>query len=271
LPRVPAIASTVACALGLAALAPGVALARGLQPVRSWHGLRLRALEAPPARASADVPPLAGDEVLSNERTFTRSAYSIRRAPIRSRPERRAREVAHTRLYTEDGFPEIYLVLRSHVDAGGVTWVEVRIPMRPNGRTGWVRRDALGRLRLTHLLLVVDRHRMRITLRRDGHAVWHAPVGVGKRRTPTPAGRFWIRERFKILDPRSGYYPFAFGTSDYSTLSDWPGGGVVGIHGPYYAPQAIPGRISHGCIRLRVRDDAWLARHIRVGVPLRVV
>jgi len=73
---------------------------------------------------------------------------------------------------------------------------------------------------------------------------------VGTASTPTPPGHFWVRERFRITDPRSGYYPFAFGTSDYSTLSDWPRGGVVGIHGPYYAPAAIPGYISHGCIRL---------------------
>ncbi len=81
-------------------------------------------------------------------------------------------------------------------------------------------------------------------------------MAVGRPSTPTPAGRFWIRERFKIADRQSGYWPYAFGTSDYSTLTDWPGGGVVGIHGPYHQPQAIPGRVSHGCIRLHTADDA---------------
>lgn len=218
----------------------------------------------------ADARARHGDRVLSNERTFTRSAHSLMRFPIRARPDSGARRIARTRLYTEDGFPEVYLALRSRADARGREWVKVRIPMRPNGRVGWVRRDALGRLRLTHLLIVVDRRHLRISLRRDGHKVWSAPVAVGKPGTPTPAGHFWIRERFEIDDPSSGYYPYAFGTSDYSTLTDWPGGGVVGIHGPYHEPQRIPGRVSHGCIRLRVRDDAWLARHVRVGVPLRV-
>jgi lipoprotein-anchoring transpeptidase ErfK/SrfK len=100
--------------------------------------------------------------------------------------------------------------------------------------------------------------------------VWSAPVAVGKRGTPTPRGRFWIRERFAVRDRSSGYYPYAFGTSAYSRLTEWPGGGVVGIHGPYHEPGRIPGRVSHGCIRLSVRGDARLARRISVGVPVRI-
>ncbi len=96
-------------------------------------------------------------------------------------------------------------------------------------------------------------------------------MGVGKPATPTPTGHFWIDERFQISDPSSGYYPYAFGTTDYSTLTDWPGGGVVGIHGPYYDPQGIPGYISHGCIRLEVADDFWLAAHLMLGTPVDVI
>ena len=59
--------------------------------------------------------------------------------------------------------------------------------------------------------------------------------------------------------------------ADYSTLTEWPRGGVVGIHGPYFEPQLIPGRITHGCIRLRVPDDQWLGQHLRFGTPLDVV
>jgi lipoprotein-anchoring transpeptidase ErfK/SrfK len=103
----------------------------------------------------------------------------------------------------------------------------------------------------------------------NGARIWSAPVGIGKPSTPTPRGHFWIRERFAIASPASGYYPYAFGTADYSTLTDWPGGGVVGIHGPFGASwRQIPGRISHGCIRLHVPDDFWLGRHLHVGTPL---
>ena len=45
----------------------------------------------------------------------------------------------------------------------------------------------------------------------------------------------------------------------------------MGIHGPYYDAAGIPGRISHGCIRLEIADDFWLAAHLKLGTPLRVM
>ena len=212
-----------------------------------------------------------GSLVLSNETTFTRWAYVNQIEPIYQQPTTSSARVARLRWSTESGLPQTYLLLRESWDAKGREWVKVRIPMRPNGRTGWVQRGGLGAFHLTHLLLVVDRQQLRISLYSDGRLRWHAPVAVGKLSTPTPAGRFWITERFKIEDPSSGYYPYAFGTSDYSTLTDWPEGGVVGIHGPYYQPQLIPGRISHGCIRLSVANDNWLAEHITLGTPVHIV
>jgi L,D-transpeptidase catalytic domain len=221
------------------------------------------------ATGSAQTTPAS--EVLSNESTFTRWAYVARIVPIHAEPSVSSPEVTRLHWNTEDGFPEIYLLLRASWDAQGSEWVDLRIPGRPNGRTGWVPRTALGTFHLTHQLLVVNRARLRMSFYIDGRLRWSAPVGIGARSTPTPPGRFWIRERIKIDDPQSGYWPYAFGTSDYSTLTDWPGGGVVGIHGPYNEPQLIPGRISHGCIRLRVADDEWLAQHLGLGAPLHVL
>jgi hypothetical protein len=220
---------------------------------------------------AASTAPAHRDRVLSNERTFTRWAYVERIAWIYRTPRSSARRVTQLTWYTQDGFPALYLVLHAHWDSGGREWVKIRIPGRPNGRVGWVKRDALGALQVTHLLIVVDRERLRMSFYRDGRRIWSAPVGVGKPGTPTPAGHYWIDERFKISDPSSGYYPYAFGTTDYSTLSDWPGGGIVGIHGPYYDAAGIPGYISHGCIRLRVPDDFWLAAHVKLGTPVRVI
>lgn len=262
-------------------LSPGAsAPVEGLGPLRPWGGTLIRSLDpagggtAVPRTASESSEPTTtsrSDQVLSNETTSTRWAYVDRIQAIYKRPTTSSARITRLHWYTEDGFPEIYLLLRAHWDAHGQEWVEVRIPMRPNGKTGWVRRGALGAFHLTHLLVVVNRERLRMYFYSQGRLRWSAPVGVGAPSTPTPAGHFWIRERFQIADPQSGYWPYAFGTSDYSTLTDWPGGGVVGIHGPYYASQLIPGHISHGCIRLRVPDDFWLAAHIRLGTPVRVV
>jgi hypothetical protein len=236
-----------------------------------WIGAVLCAAVAIAGTASAASPPAGRDQVLSNETTFTRWAYVNQIAWIYRAPDTASPHVGRLTWNTPDGFSSTYLVLRAAWDAGGREWVELRVPGRPNGRTGWVERAALGPFHLTHLLVVVNREQMRIYFYNDGRRTWSAPVGVGKPSTPTPPGHFWIDERFKITDPSSGYYPYAFGTTDYSTLTDWPGGGVVGIHGPYYDPQRIPGQISHGCIRLQVSDDFWLAAHVKLGTPVHVI
>jgi hypothetical protein len=66
------------------------------------------------------------------------------------------------------------------------------------------------------------------------------------------------------------YGPVAFGTSVRSpAATGWPAGGFVGIHGTD-RPDLVPGRVSHGCIRLRNADIRALARRMRVGTPLTI-
>jgi hypothetical protein len=182
-------------------------------------------------------------------------------------PNPGARRIAPTHYLTPDGFPEVYPVLRSWRDPKLHSWLEVRIPMRPNGRKGWVRRSSLGPLYRVRTLLVVNRPRLRATLYRRGRRLWGAPVGIGKPSTPTPAGRFWVREKFRTPGIGGPYGPVAFGTSDYSVLSDWPGGGIVGIHGTD-EPFLIPGRPSHGCIRVRNAAVRRLWRLMPIGTPV---
>jgi hypothetical protein len=209
-----------------------------------------------------DFSPL-GNEQLSNEKTLSRWATPFNLAPIRSAPGGRA--VGRLRFHTEDGPLEVYLVLRSRV-VKKAPWLQIRIPGRPNGRTGWVRESDMGQLNVVRTHLEINRRTLRATLRRNGRKIWSAPVGVGKAGTPTPAGRFWIRERLKSLG--GAYGPWAFGTSAYSpTLTDWPGGGVVGIHGTN-EPNLVPGRPSHGCVRVRNPKIRQLARLMPIGTPL---
>jgi hypothetical protein len=224
--------------------------------------------DSPLALASAGPAPIASESgPISDERSTTYWAYAVTAAPVRSAPSAHARVIDSVHLYTEDGFAEDYLVLAQAVYPH-LTWFEIRLPGRPNGRTGWVSEQALGALHLTHLHAVVDEARLRLTLYRSGRQIFSAPVGVGKPSTPTPKGNFWIREKFRVqADPFYGEY--AFGTADYSTLSEWPHGGVVGIHGTS-EPWLVPGMPSHGCVRMKDSDVARLWSLLAVGTPLTI-
>src|SRR5438270_2623412 len=222
----------------------------------------------PPAEA-APAPP--ADVVLSDERTLTTWAHALEPVPTYSRPDRHARRTDHLHLETEDGFEEVYLLLVRHLDADGRVWVKLRIPGRPNGRTGWVLRDSLGAFQHSRWLVVINLRGRTLTAYFQGRRRLSAPVGVGKPSSPTPRGHFWIRERFRIADRSNPYWPYALGTSDYSPLTDWPGGGVVGFHGAFGEPRLIPGDPSHGCVRMHPADLAWLAPRVSLGTPVDII
>jgi hypothetical protein len=234
--------------------------------------LGLCALAAVPSTAGADSAPASPIEAqpLSNERTLTYSANPIGPAPIYAQPRADSPRVARLHAHTEEGFPEVYLLLASIRDGEGKEWIRLRIPGRPNGRTGWTPRAALGVFHRTRWQLLINRRKRRLTAYYNGHRRFSAPVGVGKPSTPTPPGNFWIRERFHVRSRASPYWPWALGTSDYSPLTEWPGGGVVGIHGDWGAPQLIPGAPSHGCVRMHAADISWLAPRIPVGTPVHI-
>jgi hypothetical protein len=89
-------------------------------------------------------------------------------------------------------------------------------------------RSALGELHLVHTKLVVNRRTLRLLLYDHGHEVFQARVGVGKQSTPTPAGSFWVCERFRVAGSPL-YGAQSMGTAaDSTTLTDWPGGGILG-------------------------------------------
>jgi hypothetical protein len=256
-----AVLAAVGAVAALLTAQPGAVLGAGWKPARQ---ATKRAFEP---RASAGQR--SSGQQLTRWRRFGRWAHAVRPAAVHAQPSSTGRIVTRLHFRTEDGFPEVYLVLRRSVARNGSVWLKLALPMRPNGSTGWVRRRALGRLHPVRAWLVIDRTRLRMQFFQDNRAIWNAPVGIGKPRSPTPAGLFWVREQFQVHDQRF-YGPYAFGTSAYSSLSGWPGGGVVGLHGTSM-PQLIPGRISHGCVRLRNRDILWLADHMPVGTPISVV
>jgi hypothetical protein len=206
---------------------------------------------------------------LSDLRTLSHWAYPNAEATVRAGPSPHARPVGSLRLLTVDRQAELYMALSSAHTTTNETWIEVELPGRPNGQTGWVPRGALGPLHAVSGYLLVDRGRLRATLFRGGRTIFSAPVGVGKASTITPPGHFYVMEKLRAINGPV-YGPFALGTSAYApSLSEWPGGGIVGIHGTD-EPGLIPGRPSHGCIRMRNGDITRLWAIVGVGTPIEI-
>jgi lipoprotein-anchoring transpeptidase ErfK/SrfK len=253
------VAAALALAVAVVAAAwPGPPAA--VQPVRA----DLADLPAPPRPAFAVGRPQALPRLADLSRWApVRHAMAARAAPYA-----RARVVGALRLRTPEGTANLVVVVGRRAVRGRL-WVRVRLASLPNGLTGWVPRRALGGYTTLDTRLVVDREQLRATLLRDGRAVLVVPVGVGTAAAPTPRGEFYVRD--ELTGYRSPMYgPLAFGTSARSpTLTDWPAGGYVGIHGTD-RPDLIPGRVSHGCIRLRNADLLRLAQLMPVGTPLTI-
>jgi hypothetical protein len=253
----------VVAAVAFALLSLGVSVSR--RPSATSVSEGFAALPASPASA-LEIGPL---EHLHPSRFLSRWTIVRARAPARTRPSPRARAIAEVDTTTPEGTANLVEVLRAKLGADGALWVEVRLPVLPNGSVGWMRRQALGAYETVNTELVVDRRSLRATLYRNGRVIFSAPIGVGTDAWPTPAGRFTIRsELTRYASPFYG--PVAFGTTARSAvLTDWPAGGFIGIHGTN-EPELLPGRVSHGCIRMRNSDILRLAVLLRVGTPLTV-
>jgi hypothetical protein len=225
--------------------------------------LRPPALPASPEPALR-VPPPAPLEAGGATWAVVRRAVFARRRPSPTAPV-----VARLEILTAEDTSNIVLVLGRGRDAAGGLWVHVRLPVLPNQRTAWIPRDALGGYGVVRTHLVVDLRRLTATLLRDRRQIFRAPIGVGKPAWPTPRGDFYVRNRLtSYVSPFYG--PVAFGTSARSAvLTDWPDGGFIGIHGTD-RPELLPGRVSHGCIRMRNDDILELGRLMPIGTPVTI-
>jgi lipoprotein-anchoring transpeptidase ErfK/SrfK len=222
-------------------------------------------LPAPVAPAFTPGPPRR----LGSARHRSLWAPVKRPAAVRAAPDSAARRIAMLAPTTPEGTRTIVAVAARARDRARRPWVKVRLAVLPNGSAGWVPRAALGGYGTVRTRLVVDVGALSATLYRDGRRLLRVPAGVGSPATATPTGEFYVRNRLRRYRSPT-YGPIAFGTSARSPdATGWPAGGFVGIHGTD-RPDLVPGRVSHGCIRLRNRDILALARRMPVGTPVTI-
>ena len=144
--------------------------------------------------------------------------------------------------------------------------LQVQLPVRPNGTTGWV--DARDVRLTTHrfaLEVAIADHELVVT--EGGREVLRTPVGVGRSDRPTPGGDYYVKELLSPPDPDGVYGPYAYGLSGFSTvLTEFRDGeGVIGIHGTN-EPDLVGTDVSSGCIRMPNETITRLVEE--VGLPL---
>lgn len=229
-----------------------------------------------PAGADAQEPPAPTPQPFDVEAPSRERGATVARIVTPTVARRRLDSTRHARRVSLDtvwsGQPQTLLVLDGATHDGH-EWVKVLLPSRPNGSTGWVRRDdvKLGRSRYW---IDVRTGTRRVTVYRDGKRVRRFRAVVGKRSTPTPHGLAAIYERNRQPNPRAFLGPWSIPLTVHSNvLKNFGGGpGRVAIHGRAGASLRDPlgSARSHGCVRVTNRDVSWLARVVPPGTPVRL-
>ena len=210
--------------------------------------------------ASAVAPTLPASYPAAGELVATRVA-------VRTSPDRSAKVIRLLQQFRTDYRLQVVLAVGQANGPDGTAWFKLNLPMRPNGTVGWIP-AASATLRPTQSHIVVHRGLRRIELFRGSKRLLYAKVAVGAPGRETPLGEFYVTARFVPDDPFLG--AFALETSAYSRLTEWPGGGKVGIHGtskPWLLGQAV----SHGCVRVSNQTALALERLAPVGTPISIV
>jgi lipoprotein-anchoring transpeptidase ErfK/SrfK len=171
--------------------------------------------------------------------------------------------------------PQVFLVKQQRPDG----WVQVLLPVRPNGSTGWLKAsDVTLTPNPYRISVVLSTHT--ITVDKDDQVIYTGPVAVGAtdpplpdvgHPTPTPTGQYYLRVLLQAPDPNTVYGPYAYGLSSHSdTLDSFAGSDAeVGIHGNNDA--SVLGKdVTHGCIRMDNAAITMLAKQLPLGTPVLV-
>jgi lipoprotein-anchoring transpeptidase ErfK/SrfK len=212
---------------------------------------------APSPATSSPLPPAAvPDEPATVVATAVVDVVEVRARPDAAQPPERSLD------RRDETSGQLVFV----VDAQQGEWLQVLLPVRPNGSTGWIRASDVSLATNPFAVRVsLSDHELTVT---DGtREVLRTAVGVGTTDTPTPGGRYYLKELLQPPTPDGPYGPYAYGLSGFSNvLTDFAGGeGVIGIHGTD-APDLVGTDVSNGCLRLA--NDVVVRLVEEIGLPL---
>lgn len=148
--------------------------------------------------------------------------------------------------------------------------VEVLLPVRPAGSTGWVRQTDV-KLSQHRWRIVVELSVYRMTVFQGPDVVRVETIGIGTSGTPTPGGRWYTTELLQPPRPDGPYGTYAFGLSGFTGTEKGPTGafGQLGLHGTN-DPGTLGRNVSLGCLRVSNEAISALATQLPLGVPVEV-
>jgi lipoprotein-anchoring transpeptidase ErfK/SrfK len=229
----------------------------GGEAVRGAAGLLPPTTIAPPVTAAPAPPPTP--PAINVVATANHPTIEIFGAPQSATPVRTLSNP------TESGAPLVFLV-----DDQQPGWLQVHLPVRPNGSMGWVRAGDVD-LTQNNYRIEVELSAFRLTVWKGPERLLSEQVGIGAGATPTPGGKYYIKELLQPPNPNGVYGPYAYGLSGFSeVLTSFAGGpGALGIHGTN-DPSSVGYPISYGCIRMNNASITALAKILPLGVPVEI-
>jgi lipoprotein-anchoring transpeptidase ErfK/SrfK len=148
--------------------------------------------------------------------------------------------------------------------------LQVALPLRPNGATGWVRATDVDVIPVDDRI-DIDLAARQLTWTRAGAQLMQHAVAIGAPGSPTPAGLFFVTD---VVDrhPSGPYGPWAIALSGYSETYRAPeseGDYRIAIHGTN-RPDSIGKNVSQGCARLPNPLVTTLAAGVPLGTPVTI-
>jgi lipoprotein-anchoring transpeptidase ErfK/SrfK len=226
------------CAIALVALSASLVAAPGLADVTTPH--------------AQTMFPAAGQLLVT-------------KVAARTQPSPSAPVIKTMHMFRTDYRIQEILAVATRIGSDGKAWYKISIPMRPNGTMGWIPARAVN-VSPTVSQIVVHRASRTIDIYWHGKRALHAKVAIGAPGMETPLGHYYVAARF-VPYQDSFLGVFAVETSAYSKLTEWPGGGVVGIHGTSM-PQLLGQAVSHGCVRVSNQTAAAMRKLAPLGSPI---
>ena len=149
-------------------------------------------------------------------------------------------------------------------------WLQVLLPNRPNGLTGWVHRAEVTLSRVRYRVRVSLAARQ-LVVYRDGVELLRTPAAVGAAATPTPSGLFFLTDIVAVSAGQPAYGPYALGLSGHSPVLARFGDGdaQIALHGSD-DPASLGQPVSHGCIRIGNVQIRELAQMLPLGSPVQI-